>query len=71
MIDSKESAVLCSNSEIKNIMTMHEKWYEPSVNDLRQAMRKAYRLSNEQKQQYISNFNKEIFSYDHMSGIVA
>jgi len=63
MINSKESLVLSSNSEIKNIMTIYEKWYEPSVDELRECMRKAYRCSQEQKQNYIKNFDKNIFSY--------
>lgn len=62
MVNSTESAVLCSNTYHKNIFTIYEKWYEPAIVDLRQSLRKAYVLTSEQKTLLSTNFNKELFS---------
>jgi glycosyltransferase involved in cell wall biosynthesis len=69
-INSVESTVLCSNSYIKNIYTMNEQWREPSINDLRYALRKAYSTPEHKQQEYVSNFDANIFSYDHIKGLL-
>lgn len=66
MVDSVESVVLCSNSPIKNAYTIHEKWFEPSIDKLKQAMRKAYELRD--KQSLINNFPKQIFEHNTVYG---
>jgi glycosyltransferase involved in cell wall biosynthesis len=69
-VDSVDSVVLSSNSYIKNMYTIHEKWKEPSISDLRKCMRKAYSLSEKDKKKYISNFNHNIFSYEQIKGLI-
>jgi len=63
MINSNINAVLHSNSNTKNAYTVYEKWYEPSVSDIRNAMRKATMLNTQQSTELKSNFNKSIFEY--------
>jgi hypothetical protein len=70
MINSTEVPVLCSNTMIKNIFTMYEKWLEPSINELRTNMRKAYNLSLTQKQELQQAFDKEIFSYKFIEKLI-
>jgi glycosyltransferase involved in cell wall biosynthesis len=70
MIDSVEVPVLCSNSYTKNLYTMHERWFEPSINELRRCLRKAFNLSKIQKETYNNNFNKTIFSYNKISELL-
>jgi hypothetical protein len=69
-VDSIDSVVLCSNSYIKNMYTMNEKWKEPSISDLRKCMRKAYSLSKTEKMEYSSNFDQNIFSYEQIKGLI-
>jgi glycosyltransferase involved in cell wall biosynthesis len=70
MVDSTETPVICSNSIIKNMYTMNESWFEPSINSIRNAMRKAHNLSNEQKQNLNNNFDKNIFSYQNINELL-
>lgn len=70
MIDSVETSVICSNSIIKNLYTIHENWFEPSINSLRASMRKAYNLSSSEKENLSSNFNKNVFSYQNINELI-
>lgn len=64
MVNSTEMPVLCSNTHNKNMFTIYEKWFEPSIGEIRQAMRKAYGLSPTQKEILCNNFNTELFTHE-------
>lgn len=66
MMDCVESTTICSNSMIKNMYTMYEKWFEPSVTNMQKMMRKAYDMTNDKRQGLSSNFNKNLFSYNNI-----
>lgn len=72
MINSTEVPVVCSNTYMKNILTMHEKWFEPAINEIRKSMRKAYNIffNKEQKQVLINNFDKNLVSYDFIGTLL-
>jgi hypothetical protein len=64
MINANQSAVLHSNSNIKNAYTIYEKWFEPSISDIQNAMRKAIMIDSHKKTELNNNFDKTIFTYD-------
>jgi hypothetical protein len=64
MINANQSAVLHSNSNIKNAYTIYEKWFEPSISDMQNAMRKAIMIDSYKKTELNNNFDKTIFTYD-------
>lgn len=46
--------------------TTHEQWKEPNIYEIRKAMRKAFELSEEQKNVMNNTFNKDIFKYQNV-----
>lgn len=70
MLNSVEVPVLSSYSPLKNIFTIYEKWFEPSINDLRISMRQAYNLSLNQRTELSNNFNKNLFTYDFLEQLL-
>jgi len=48
---------------INNIYTNQEKWYDISIQSLRQQMRAAYQTDKREKEQKLKNFNKNIFDH--------
>lgn len=71
MVNSAEVACMCSNSRIKNLYTIHERWFEPSIDDLRKAFRTAYNLSQDKKEELNNNFFKETFSYTNIQNLLS
>lgn len=70
MIDSTESVTICSNSMVKNMYTMYEKWFEPSISDMQKMMRKAYDMTKNKKQELNNNFNKDIFTHKNIQELI-
>lgn len=70
MVNSTESIVLHSNSNIKNAYTIYEKWFEPSINEIQNAMRKATMIDSYKKTELKSNFDKTIFTYDTINELI-
>lgn len=70
MVNSSEVATICSNSIVKNMYTMHEKWFEPSITDIKNMMRKAFSMTKDKEQELINNFNKDIFSYRNIHKLI-
>ena len=65
MVDATETSVLSEYTQIKNIYTHHEYWYDPSIKHLRQCMREAYI-----NRKVETPINKEIFTYDYINGLI-
>jgi glycosyltransferase involved in cell wall biosynthesis len=65
MVNSIETKTVCSNSMIINAYTINETWFEPSLADIRNCMRKAYNARLDKTIEYKSeNFDKTIFSHE-------
>jgi glycosyltransferase involved in cell wall biosynthesis len=65
LIDSRTVPVICGNSMIKNLYTLKEFWYDPSLPSLMNCMKSAYNLhlTPTIEKQYKQNFSSEIFTY--------
>lgn len=63
-VDSMVTNVTCSNSPIKNMYTINEFWFEPIISSIRVALRQFYHMTEEEKQEKLVAFDKNLFSYD-------
>lgn len=70
MINANTTTVLHSNSNIKNAYTIYEKWFEPSINEIQNAMRKATMIDTHKKNELKNNFDKTIFAYETINEFI-
>lgn len=67
VVESTMTNVWSSSYYIENVFTIYEKWHEPYIDSIRKQMRKAYEMTEQEKQVKRNNFDKKIFSYDHFN----
>lgn len=67
VVESTVANVWSSSYYIENVFTIYEKWHEPYVDSIRRQMRKAYELTEEEKEIKRKHFDKSIFSYENFN----
>lgn len=62
VVDAIDTNIFTADFYSKNTFTIYEKWKEPNINSIRQAMRQAYNMSENDRLQKINYFDKNRFS---------
>jgi glycosyltransferase involved in cell wall biosynthesis len=61
MVDAQVTNVFTPYFYNRNTFTIYEEWYEPNITSIRQAMRTAFEMSDEDRSKLTSNIDKSIF----------
>lgn len=71
MVDAMDTNIFTPDFYSKNTFTIYEQWKEPDINSIRNAMRTAYNMSNTEKSDKLSYFDKSQFEQkDFLKGII-
>lgn len=70
MLNASSCAVMSSNSIFRNIYSIYEQWFDPSIVDLRKSMRNIMTMPVSNRNQLNDNFITQTFNYANIDSIV-
>ena len=70
MLNASNCAVMSSNSIFRNVYTIYEQWFDPSIVDLRKNMRSIMTMTASNRNQLNDNFIAQTFDYTNIDSIV-